>query len=242
MNYLIEGNNIGEALKKLPLLQSGHSKFLFEKEKTVGIDHIRQLKKDIGLKRALAQTLVIKQAGRFTVPAQNAFLKLLGEPPHNISFILITNNRQDLLPTIVSRCCLIKLKGDAVTTANEATLKKATLFLQAIQSFAKACEYKNGIKKELKEEEIALEYLAIWQAILRDSLLLKIGEGGGITFKKIKEDTYKTFAPASIADIKKIVKMGNEYYYWIQNTNINPDKIAGVFLNLVAFVCTKKKI
>ncbi len=44
-----------------------------------------------------------------SLPAQNAFLKLLEEPPDNTQFILTTINVYSLLPTIISRAKVIKL-------------------------------------------------------------------------------------------------------------------------------------
>jgi hypothetical protein len=38
-----------------------------------------------------------------TEQAQNALLKTLEEPPQNVSFILITSNKESLLPTLLSR-------------------------------------------------------------------------------------------------------------------------------------------
>ena len=46
-----------------------------------------------------------------SIPAQNSFLKLLEEPPTNVQFILSTDNKNNLLPTIVSRVKIIKLLG-----------------------------------------------------------------------------------------------------------------------------------
>lgn len=45
-----------------------------------------------------------------SIPAQNSFLKLLEEPPSNIQFILSTNNKNGLLPTIISRTKIVKLQ------------------------------------------------------------------------------------------------------------------------------------
>jgi len=47
-----------------------------------------------------------------SIPAQNSFLKLLEEPPANVQFVLSTNNKNSLLPTIVSRVKIIKLQGN----------------------------------------------------------------------------------------------------------------------------------
>lgn len=45
-----------------------------------------------------------------SIPAQNSFLKLLEEPPSNIQFILSTNSKNGLLPTIISRVKIVKLQ------------------------------------------------------------------------------------------------------------------------------------
>ncbi len=46
-----------------------------------------------------------------SIPAQNSFLKLLEEPPSNVQFILSTNSKNRLLPTIISRVKIVKLQG-----------------------------------------------------------------------------------------------------------------------------------
>lgn len=48
------------------------------------------------------KTLILG-AKSFTVPAQNALLKILEEPPRNISFILLAPNKSTFLPTVRSR-------------------------------------------------------------------------------------------------------------------------------------------
>jgi hypothetical protein len=47
-----------------------------------------------------------------SIPAQNSFLKLLEEPPSNVQFILSTDNKNRLLPTIISRVKIVKLQND----------------------------------------------------------------------------------------------------------------------------------
>lgn len=44
-----------------------------------------------------------------SIEAQNAFLKVLEEPPHQVQFILTTNNPDSILPTIRSRTKIINL-------------------------------------------------------------------------------------------------------------------------------------
>ena len=51
------------------------------------------------------KTLILG-AKSFTVPAQNALLKILEEPPRNIVFILLAPNKSTFLPTVRSRLSL----------------------------------------------------------------------------------------------------------------------------------------
>lgn len=51
---------------------------------------------------------IIKDAHKMTDQAQNSFLKTLEEPPSYINIILTTNNSYILLPTILSRCQILK--------------------------------------------------------------------------------------------------------------------------------------
>ncbi|MCX6061550.1 MAG: DNA polymerase III subunit delta' [Campylobacterales bacterium] len=51
------------------------------------------------------KTLILG-AKSFTIPAQNALLKILEEPPRNIVFILMAPNKSTFLPTVRSRMSL----------------------------------------------------------------------------------------------------------------------------------------
>jgi DNA polymerase-3 subunit delta' len=68
---------------------------------TISIDQIRDL---YTLTRTgSAMTIVIKDAQQMSTEAQNAFLKLLEEPPKNTTFILTVTKPESLLQTVRSR-------------------------------------------------------------------------------------------------------------------------------------------
>lgn len=52
--------------------------------------------------------IIISEVERMRKEVSNAFLKLLEEPPANLMFILTTENANRLLPTITSRCQILK--------------------------------------------------------------------------------------------------------------------------------------
>lgn len=53
---------------------------------------------------------IVRDAGTMNPNAQNAFLKLLEEPPPFVAFILTADNAGQLLETVRSRCVVINLK------------------------------------------------------------------------------------------------------------------------------------
>ncbi|MCG3663676.1 DNA polymerase III subunit delta' [Aliarcobacter butzleri] len=78
----------------------------------------------------------------FRKEAQNALLKILEEPPKNIVFILITNSKTSLLPTIYSRLPYKYLKKseqkiESSLDLNRLDLKDIYTFLQENQKISK---------------------------------------------------------------------------------------------------------
>jgi DNA polymerase III subunit delta' len=77
---------------------------------TISIDQIRELRRSAILKPLEGrQVAVIAEADKMTIPATNALLKLLEEPPDTLFLILTASQANSLLPTILSRCQEIRL-------------------------------------------------------------------------------------------------------------------------------------
>jgi len=77
-----------------------------------GIDDVRQLREQINLSPGqLAKKIyVIDEVHMLTVPAFNALLKTLEEPPDHAFFILATTEPEKLPATIISRCFVLPFK------------------------------------------------------------------------------------------------------------------------------------
>lgn len=85
------------------------------KSKTVSIDQIRELAKDAYIKPndGAAKVYIFENADKtLSEVVQNAFLKLLEEPPRGVYFILLCQSSRALLSTIISRCSVINLGGN----------------------------------------------------------------------------------------------------------------------------------
>ncbi|TYK66795.1 hypothetical protein [Colwellia echini] len=85
---------------------------LTSENKTLGVDDIRRgnafLEKTAQLGKV--KTILIPQAQAMTVAAANALLKTLEEPSDNSYIVLIAEDLESLLPTIVSRCAVFSIR------------------------------------------------------------------------------------------------------------------------------------
>lgn len=84
-----------------------------EKPGTISVEEIRtQLNNDILIKpySSPRKIYIVDEADKMTVQAQNALLKTIEEPPEYGVIVLITNNADALLPTILSRCVVLNIK------------------------------------------------------------------------------------------------------------------------------------
>ena len=85
-----------------------------EKPNTISVDDIReQVNNTIMIKpyQGPYKIYIIPEADRMTAQAQNALLKTIEEPPAYAVIFLLTENAETLLPTIRSRCVMLKLRN-----------------------------------------------------------------------------------------------------------------------------------
>lgn len=100
-------NIVKENLKNLNI-KTYHQTIINKEEKSIGIENIRDLK--YILSRETEEdfhAVIIFNTQNMTVPAQNAFLKTLEEPPKKVFIFLVCENKYLLLPTIISRVKII---------------------------------------------------------------------------------------------------------------------------------------
>ena len=85
-----------------------------EKPNTISVEDIRtQLNGDIQIKpySSRYKIYIVADADLMTVQAQNALLKTIEEPPAYAVILLLANNADRLLPSILSRCVRLNLKA-----------------------------------------------------------------------------------------------------------------------------------
>jgi len=102
----------------------------------------------------------------------NKLLKLIEEPPPDTLFILVAENESQILPTILSRCQLIRIPALETSEVTEALVKRAEISPEQARRVASVSEgnYREALQTIQHAEED-------WQALLRDWLnaILKTG-------------------------------------------------------------------
>lgn len=117
---------------------------------------------------------IIQGADRMQPAAANAFLKILEEPPPRTMFLLLTDEPDSILPTIISRCQRIDLPRDSGLLEGDAYDDVAEVFEKppANGTYAKSlaaarlAEIIAELKKESADEETALVRKAFYRTIM----------------------------------------------------------------------------
>lgn len=113
-NGMIESCN--ECTSCVKALSGNHPDIItltHEKPGSIGVDDIRHgLRDDVVIRpyESNRKIYIIPEGEKMTPAAQNALLKTLEEPPSYIVIIILTNNLNAFLPTIISRCIVLPMK------------------------------------------------------------------------------------------------------------------------------------
>ena len=181
------------------------------------IDLIRTLAGDAQIRPndADCKVYIFEEADkRFPEVSQNAFLKLLEEPPQRIYFFLLCQSAKALLGTIRSRCTVIRTGGDALP--GDEAMEAAKAIAAGILSTR---EYELlRATAALTDREKQADILLGVKLLLRDALAILAG-GEAMTDK----DTARLLASKlTRAKLIEMIELTDSSDYKIkQNININ---------------------
>ena len=115
----------------------------------------------------------------------NKLLKLIEEPPPNTLFILVAENEEMILPTILSRCQLIKIPMPEDKEIEQALVERADANIDTARQIAGICEgnYHEALQLLQHADED-------WQSLLREWLNATL-KGGPIAQVKFVEEVSK---------------------------------------------------
>ena len=123
------------------------------------IDQIRQLQREVALTphEGRYRVAVLRSFDQATTEASNCLLKTLEEPPPQVVLCITAPDASSLLPTIVSRCQLLKLRPLSLEAVESALIKRWGVGQQRAALLARLSGGRLGWAVEAYQEPSILE-------------------------------------------------------------------------------------
>lgn len=126
---------------------------LFPAETSIGVAETRTFLEQIRLSPSAGNIRlgIIRSAEKLTPEAQNALLKTLEEPPPRVALVLETSNITSLLPTVLSRCHILRM--DSRVTEQQTTISNPnilSLLTLGIGARLAACDSLGQTKQDVQ--------------------------------------------------------------------------------------------
>lgn len=176
-----------------------------EKKSSISIDQIRQEVKgtvDISPKEGQYKVYVLCHSDKMTVEAQNALLKTLEEAPEHVIMILLCENENKLLDTVLSRVVRVYV-GDMPIEKQWKLLQEIPA-LRALPAFLKEIAHKKQEEMQKYAEELGQldgqELYCFLDIILRDVLCYKSTKDHHLLYGQSARES--------------ITAMAEKYSYW----------------------------
>ncbi|NCB03096.1 MAG: hypothetical protein EOM67_13180 [Spirochaetia bacterium] len=190
--YIIEGVKEGIKLKLAEKFAADISKdqviHLRAQGLSVKDEDVQVLQVSLGKKAFFGDRniAIIEDADTMTLRAQNRLLKTLEEPPGKATIVLLSENIENLLPTILSRCIVFSLneekdlKDEGYNLSVEMADKVGNMLIEAKPFY----EINAILADVLKDRDKAYKFLAALELWFRDLLLALSAGIGTATLKK----------------------------------------------------------
>ncbi|QIB70123.1 hypothetical protein Ami103574_12825 [Aminipila butyrica] len=160
---------------------------------------------------------VIKQADTMTVRAQNRLLKTLEEPPRGTILILLSENTENLIPTILSRC--VAFRVEPFETPEYGQIKEnAQELVRMLLNRDPFYALKAKLGQVAEDKDAAMKLLDGMELIYRDLAIANTRESRNYT----KESIYR--AVEWIEEARRDLQRGMNTGYAMKNLMI---KIGG---------------
>lgn len=177
--YLLYGENLNEinydaeALIYNLLVSNPNLKLKFDRDKltdllviepeknSITIDKIRDISKFVSTKpfESNNKVVLIKQADLMRMEASNALLKNLEEPKPFVYFILLTDNKNKLLKTIISRCQVINYLSEKENEEFDYTIALDILDKSMGQNLLTMLDSKEYLSDFQKDTDVLFDFL-----------------------------------------------------------------------------------
>lgn len=143
-----------------------------EEAQTIKVEQVRELQRLLALAPYQARYRVALLLGfeKATAGAQNALLKTLEEAPEKAILLLTADSPDNLLPTITSRCEVLRLRPMKIETLTEALQVKLAIPTQEAAVLAHIAGGRPGMALQLAGNEDAHQDRKLWLDQLQTAL------------------------------------------------------------------------
>jgi DNA polymerase III delta prime subunit len=151
-----------EIKEQINLIAKNYRVVEFEVQKVADLRPLREFGK---LKQSEKIFIYVSNFGNATHETQNAMLKLLEEPQENLSYILEADREELILPTVLSRCEVIRVRGKE-DKSDESDLDKYFEFIDL--SYTKQMIYIKDIKGRDEAKEFLINLIMAQRERMRE--------------------------------------------------------------------------
>lgn len=130
-----------------------------EKPTVFSVDEVREFSRQMNIRpyKSEKKIFIIKDAQLFNVNAQNACLKTIEEPPEYGMVILLTDNKDVFLPTVLSRCVELDLQPISDDDVRSGLLQLGNHPQDITSSLIRKAAGNLGLAQRLINDEVLIE-------------------------------------------------------------------------------------
>jgi DNA polymerase III subunit delta' len=131
---------------------------------TLKVDQVRELQRGLALSpyEARYRVALLLRFEEAHVSAMNALLKTLEEPAQQVVLVLTADNAEGLLPTIVSRCEVLRLRPVALETVKQGLIERFSISAEQAQLLSHISGGRPGYAIRLHQQPDLLEQRRAW--------------------------------------------------------------------------------
>ncbi len=173
----------------------------FDRVANIPVDDIREMLKTLNLKpyEGKKRVMIISEVEKLSYSASNSLLKTLEEPPPNSLLILTTTNLNALLPTVISRCQLLRFQRIPDDQLEAELIKRLGLDPETASYYVKFSRGSLGQALSLaKGETREIRNLGM-------ELLELIRKGNSLDIVDFVESTVKVYGRESIVELFEFI-------------------------------------
>lgn len=225
--FPVDGFACGECLSCRKIKHGNHPDVVIVEPRgaTLKIDQIREVQRAISFKQfeGRYKVVILLDANKMTVEAANSLLKVLEEPPSGTLFILIAENGDNILPTVLSRCQIVKAgRKDTDMCGDMGNYNQWHEQIRGLIGQLPSIDLHQLLKisdswnKNRDNVRSVLEYLLVW---LRDIAVAKISRKDSLLFNPSVFETVVNSDIKAETAVRAVLEVQNSRRQIEQNAN-----------------------